>query len=168
MTSHNDQLSKPTNPPSSFLSKITTALSDTLKSSQSIGANGEVILRSRLKQKTGEPLFTKESIFQTTNPLARILRMVCVRNNITLKELHENHTAYGALVENKLPCDINTERSNLKRNIILPNITISLLERFFIIMNFKILDISFTLKDGSTGEIFEYKLSDAKQLTQEE
>ena len=114
--------------------------------------------------KSGIPLFKADEILKTPNPVARLLRMVCVDKVITLPELQDAHTQYGIVYEGKHLTATNTDRNNHRRALLRDRVTVDLFEKFLIVMGLKVVDLAYTLEDIRTGETKTYQISEIQEI----
>lgn len=116
--------------------------------------------------KKGNPFFTKDDIFKTNNPIARLCRFIFVDKQITDVELYEAHDRNGRALQ-KIPRDINTDKGNLKKALEKPRMTVNQLEKILTILGFQIVDLAYTLKNPTTGEISTYSLTKIAEFLEE-
>lgn len=116
--------------------------------------------------KKGNPFFTKNDIFKTNNPIARLCRFIFVDKQITDIELYEAHDRNGRALQ-KIPRDINTDKGNLKKALEKPRMTVGQLEKILTILGFQIVDLAYTLKNPTTGEVSTYSLSKISDFLEE-
>lgn len=110
--------------------------------------------------------FLQNDIFKTNNPIARLCRFIFVDKQITDVELYEAHDRNGRALQ-KIPRDINTDKGNLKKALEKPRMTVGQLEKILTILGFQIVDLAYTLKNPTTGEISTYSLSKITDFLEE-
>ena len=120
-------------------------------------------LKTKVSTKSGTQIYNYRNIFQTMNPVAKLLRMIFVDREITDEELDAYHE-YSERRKGKYPRDINTDRNNMKKALIRERMSVQQFEKILTILDLSILDMSYTLQDLRTGEIREYKLSDIQDF----
>lgn len=113
--------------------------------------------------KQGQPLFTVESLKETYNPLAQLIRLYCIRKNITKEDLFDMHQKY-CMGSDLLSNAIGYDRHNTKKTLMLPDVTFSFTEKFFRIMNSDITNLTITLRNRETGLIEELSVNDVIEL----
>ena len=91
--------------------------------------------------KSGQPIFVAEDIHDTTDFLAKIVRMYFVDQNITYEYFKIMHNIYCESLC-MLPESINYDRNNLKRALLKPTMTKPLFEKIFSILGAHIIDVS--------------------------
>ena len=119
-------------------------------------------IRQRKVIHTGEPLFTASEVMQTLNPIARLFRMFCVLNNITSDDLFDRHKEYCERIT-MMPTAINTDKHNLRKALAKPGMTIGIMTKLFDILDYKVIDISYTLLNTKTNETKTYSYSDTEK-----
>lgn len=111
----------------------------------------------------GQCLFTLDDVRNTSNPIAKIFKYICIDRGITEEIFSEAHRKYFEMV-GTLPTQINTDKHNLLRTIQKPTLTVKVLEKILTVLDFDIRDISYTLYHNPTGVIKTYRVSDADTL----
>lgn len=114
----------------------------------------------------GEPVFEGKELTETSNPIARLLRLIFLDKNITEKMLHDAHFE-SERATGKLLRDINTSRNNMLKALSKERMTVQQFERILDVLKLRILDLSYTIQDVNTGEIKTYSLSDVPKYLQE-
>lgn len=109
---------------------------------------------------SGEPIFEPQDIGKVINPIAKIVRMLFVDEDITKEEFHARHTEF-CLRGGRLKKDINTDRNNLVRTLKRPRVTVLAFEKALAVLGLKIVDTSYTIQNTRTGTITTYKYSEA-------
>lgn len=120
-------------------------------------------LKTKVSTKSGKQIYNYRNIFQTMNPIAKLLRMLFVDRELTDEELDAYHE-YSERRKGKYPRDINTDRNNMKKALFRERMSVQQFEKILTILDLSILDMSYTLQDLRTGEIREYKLSDIQDF----
>lgn len=118
-------------------------------------------LRFRTTAKKGECMFTMRDVMSTLNPIARLFKLMCVKMHITEDDLFERHKEYCDKY-GYLPTATNTDKHNLRKALAKPCMTVNVMAKLLDILNFSIIDISYTVRDRSTGEVVTYKYSDTE------
>ena len=114
--------------------------------------------------RAGTMIFTEQDILRVTYPLAKILRMILVENNVTYEVFHRKHREY-AEKSGMTGSDANSNKNNLLRAMKKPKVTYDHVETVVcVILGLNLLNLEFTLRDCTTGEIKNYKLSDAEKI----
>ncbi len=121
--------------------------------------------RSRAVARKGECLFTEKDTMDTLNPIARIFRLICRNTHVTEDDLFDKHRLYCSQLGFP-PTQINTDKHNLRKALIKPCMTISVIEKLLTILGYNILDVSFKIQDQVSGEISTYSYSDAEKVTE--
>lgn len=116
-------------------------------------------VRASLLVHDGKPIFRPESLLETVNPIARLVRLIFLDQNITEEYFREVHSEIER-AEGKLPKDVNTIRNNLLKALSKERMSVPQFERILTILGFNILDITYALLDSRTGEVRSYSLSD--------
>lgn len=114
----------------------------------------------------GEPVFEVKDLIETSNPIARLLRLIFLDKNITDKMLNEAH-GESERATGKLLRDINTSRNNMLKALSKERMTVQQFERILDVLKLRILDLSYTIQDVNTGEIKMYSLSDVPTYLKE-
>lgn len=92
----------------------------------------------------GEPIFTEESLFETTHTLARLLRLIFIKNNIT-KEVFELLYNKRAMATYSAVNVKGHDKNNMKRSMVAKEITWSLFEKCLNVIGYDIADVMLTL-----------------------
>lgn len=119
----------------------------------------EVPIKVHVKQ--GNPIFNIKDICSTINPIARLARMFLVDNDITDDEFDQRHREYCE-AQGMFPNMINTDKNNQKKAILKNRMSVTTFEKLADILGYKIVDVSYTLQDSTTGEIKIYKTSETE------
>ena len=119
-------------------------------------------VRQRKVVHTGEKLFTAGEVMQTLNPIARLFRMFCVLNHITSDDLFDKHKEYCERIS-MMPTAINTDKHNLRKALAKQGMTIGVMTKLFDILDYKVVDISYTLLNTKSGETKVYSYSDTEK-----
>lgn len=120
-------------------------------------------IKTNVIVKKGKPAFTEDDILSTVNPIARILRMFFVSNQITEEEFFDKHRQYGESI-GLTPTTINTDKHNKKKELFRDRVTVSAFEKIIDILGYRITDITFHIQDPKTGKVTEYRTSQAEQM----
>jgi hypothetical protein len=116
----------------------------------------------------GEPIFTKMDVFTVNQSLAQLLRFILIMHNVTWQELQDK-TSWYAYHLNLTSRDTGILRGNLKKEIQKPKISYSKFEQILSnVLGYSIEDLSVTLKDKSTGQIYQHSISEIDSLLIEE
>lgn len=102
--------------------------------------------------KHGELIFKPEDIYDTTDFLAKIVRMYFVDNDITYDYLKIMHMIYCESLC-MLPSSIHYDRNNFKRAIVKPTMTKPFFEKVFNILGVSIVDVAVTLLDSNKQSV---------------
>ena len=114
-------------------------------------------------QKAGTPIFTTNDLRTTQHPLAQMIRMLVIRENITKETFEDKHRAM-ALQTCMTTNNMNYERNNMRRALIQPDITWNFLEKFLTVCGFDIIDVTVLLSNRQTGEVSTLKRSDVQDI----
>ena len=131
--------------------------------SQRIVAN-KGTLPSTIECKEGTPLYKISDICRTINPVAKILRMIFVDRNVTYEELFSKHKRKCEL-EGMIPRQLNTNKGNIKKVLVKNRMSMKQFEKLLLILDLKIENVSFTIKDSKTGTLKTYSLSDTAKYS---
>ena len=97
---------------------------------------------------SGTPLFTPEEINATSWHLDRMIRKLCVENNITEEYFNERYKIYAMKELGMLPSQASNNRSNLTKALKLGGITFKrFLEVACMVLGFTIENLIFELAD---------------------
>ena len=119
----------------------------------------EIPIKVHVKQ--GKSIFNIKDICSTINPIARLARMFLVDNDITDDEFDQKHREYCES-QGMFPNMINTDKNNQKKAILKNRMSVTTFEKLADILGYRILDISYTLQNSTTGEIKTYKISETE------
>lgn len=122
-------------------------------------------IRFRTTAKKGECMFTMRDVMATLNPISRLFKLMCVRLHITEDDLFDKHKLYCDRY-GYLPTATNTDKHNLRKALAKPCMTVNVMAKLLDILDYSIVDIAYTIKDRSTGEVHTYKYSDTEQLSE--
>lgn len=123
-------------------------------------------IKTKIKTKSGKPLFKILDIIKTINPMAKLVRMIFIDKGITDDEFKTLHHDYE-ISNGRLYREIGTIHNNLRRTLLKPTLTVESFEKTLPILGWKIVDMGYTLQDTRTGEIKEYKISDLRKFIEE-
>lgn len=116
-------------------------------------------------QNFGEPVFTVKDLGGTTFPIAILLRLLFLRENMTWEKFTTMHRNF-ALRTQMSANQINYSRNNLRRALQSPTAGWNNLEHWLNISGCEMIDLSLTFKQPN-GEIVTIRKSDADKLYQE-
>lgn len=122
--------------------------------------------KTKIKTKTGKPLFKILDIIDTINPMAKLVRMIFIDKGITDDEFKTMHHDYE-ISNGRLYREIGTIHNNLRRTLQKRTLTVESFEKTLPILGWKIVDMGYTLQDTRTGEVKEYKISDLRKFIEE-
>lgn len=114
-------------------------------------------------QNSGTPLFTVNDLRTTTHPLAQIVRLLLIRNNITREKFEALHRKMGMQTYMSAN-NMNYERNNMRRALAQGDITWNFLEKLLVVCGFDLTDVTLTLSNRETGEITTISRSDVQDL----
>ena len=112
--------------------------------------------------KKGKPLFRPEDINAVQNDFAKLIRIICVDQNITECYFSARHRAWAELM-NFGPGQINHDRNNTRRALSRSTVTKNIFDKFLGILGYCVHDIAVSIIT-SEKEVTTYKLSDASNL----
>lgn len=135
---------------------------DLTKSLVSVHENRAQQLFSQVDKK-GKPLFTPEDIYAVSNDFARLVRIICVDQNITESYFSARHRAWAELM-NFGPGVINHDRNNTRRALNRSVVTKNIFDKFLAILGYCVHDLAVSIIT-SEKEVTVYKLSDASNLS---
>ena len=118
-------------------------------------------LRFRTTAKKGECMFTMRDVMNTLNPISRLFKLICVKMHITEDDLFDKHKLYCEKY-GYLPTATNTDKHNLRKALAKPCMTVNVMAKLLDILDYSIVDIAYTVKDRTTGEVMTYKYSDTE------
>lgn len=122
-------------------------------------------LRFRTTAKKGECMFTMRDVMSTLNPISRLFKLMCVKMHITEDDLFDKHKLYCDKY-GYLPTATNTDKHNLRKALAKPCMTVNVMAKLLDILDYSIVDIAYTVKDRSTGEVATFKYSDTEQYSE--
>lgn len=123
------------------------------------------ITRFRTTAKKGECMFTMRDAMNTLNPISRLFKLICVTKHITEDDLFDKHKTYCEQY-GYLPINTNTDKHNLRKALAKPCMTVNVMDKLLDILGYAVMDIAYTIKDKSTGEISTFKYSDTEQYSE--
>lgn len=114
-------------------------------------------------QEQGTPIFTEADLKTTTHPLAQMVRMLFIKNNITQEKFQALH--YDLAMRTFMSANnMNYERNNMKRSLVQNEITWNFFEKVLMVLGYDLTDITFTLFDKKTNEVGTISRSDVNSL----
>ena len=107
----------------------------------------------------GEPLFTENDL-NVSRPLTLLLRALCLRKHITLEKFKQafTETADNSNMDSNMR---NYGRNNLKRAVLLPNVTMDTFEKLMVIFHLQLTDMVLVVTDEKTGAVDEIQIGRA-------
>ena len=106
--------------------------------------------QSRPIQSQGKQLFEPKDLTGVVNPIAILLRLICIEFKISETDFNEMHYQLKREM-GKTSAQINQDIGNLRKAFKSPRLTIDKLEEAISICGFEITDLAVTLKDKHTG-----------------
>jgi hypothetical protein len=98
----------------------------------------------------GEPLFTKEQLAESPGSLDRILRRICIENNISKAYFMEKYKEYAINKRGMFPSQAANNRTNLLKALYKGNITYKLMMTVLDhVLGFKLDDMKLVIKTSN-------------------
>ncbi len=117
------------------------------------------IIQPIVENEIGTPFFNEEASNETSDYLAKLLRIIFNHLKVTKEMFHRKHCDMGERLgwSSKL---VDQDRNNLRRALLKAEITWYVFEKAITaVMEFKILDVSIVLQHPRTGKIFRLSLT---------
>lgn len=118
-------------------------------------------------EQVGTPMFTLESLKEVSRPLSKMIRYVFVKEGVT-EELYKQYYNEAADKVHMSTNQRNYSRNNLQRALELPTVTWDTLEKWMVIAQLELTDMSLTYTNHRTGEVRTIKLSDIQHELNEQ
>lgn len=110
-------------------------------------------------QEQGTPIFTQADLKTTTHPLAQLIRMLFIRDNITLEKFQALH--YDLAMRTFMSANnMNYERNNMKRSLMQNEITWNFFEKILMVLGYDLADITLQLFDKKSNQLDSISRSD--------
>lgn len=120
----------------------------------------EVVNRASM---VGTPIFTINDLKTTQQPLALLVRLLFIQNNITKEKFEALHLKMAQ--ETYMPTNrISYDKNNLLRSAIMPEITWNLFEKLMIVLGLNLQNITVTLQRMDTKEVFQISKDEVREL----
>lgn len=114
-------------------------------------------------QNIGEPIFTINDLRTTYHPLAQLMRLLMIEDNITKNKfdsLHRQKSQESFMATNA----ISYSKNNMYRTVTQPDLTWNFCEKLLVTLGYNIVDVAIKLQKIDTKEVKELKKSDVVKL----
>jgi hypothetical protein len=112
---------------------------------------------------TGETIFTAQNCTAATYPITKIMRLLCIKFDVTKDSFARSYENY-ALETGMSSNTISYSRNNLRKSLDKDDISWTSMERFLEVIGCELVEVSLTLRNTATNEIFTIKDKDADDL----
>lgn len=119
--------------------------------------------QSKPVKSIGKQLYTLKDLAGIVNPIAALLRLICIHYKVSEIEFNEMHHQLKREM-GKTSDQINQDIGNLRKNLRSPRLTVAKLEEAVAVLGYDIVDISVTLHNKKTGTLDTFHSSSVSDL----